>query len=129
MSFRPAAPCHLSDAGAVEDPESLHYILCHESVHYRHRDHFWSLARAICLCLHWYNPFVWLAASLSRQDGELACDEETVQWLGESKRLDYGMALLEFCAKGRTPFHSTDETPRFSIVDMDGDTIPEVLLR
>ena len=91
---------------AVEDPESLHYILCHESVHYRHRDHFWSLVRTICLCLHWYNPFVWLASSLSRQDGELACDEETVQWLGEPKRLDYGMALLEFCAKGRTPFHS-----------------------
>lgn len=91
---------------AAEAQENLHYVLCHEKVHYRHRDNVWSLVRTVCLCLHWYNPFVWLAASESRQDGELACDEETILWLGEAKRKDYGMALLEFCAKGHVPFGS-----------------------
>lgn len=92
--------------GAAEAQENLYYVLCHEKVHYRHRDNLWSLVRTACLCLHWYNPFVWLAASLSRQDGELACDEETIRQLGEDQRKDYGMALLEFCAKGHVPFGS-----------------------
>lgn len=91
---------------AAKASESLHYVLCHESVHYRHRDHIWSLVRTVCLCLHWYNPFVWLAAALSRQDGELACDEETIQRLGEPERFGYGRALLEFCARGHVPLHS-----------------------
>lgn len=91
---------------ATEAQENLHYVLRHEKVHYKHRDNLWSLIRTVCLCLHWYNPFVWLAASLSRQDGELACDEETIRQLGEDQRKDYGMALLEFCAKGHVPFGS-----------------------
>lgn len=88
---------------AIESSDGLHYVLQHENVHYRHRDNIWSLVRAVCLCLHWYNPLVWLAASRSRQDGELACDEDTIRQLGEQERLDYGRKLLEFCARGRMP--------------------------
>ncbi len=91
---------------AAAEMESLHYVICHECIHYRHRDNIWALVRAACLCLHWYNPLVWLAAALSRQDGELACDEETIRWLGERERLDYGIALLDFCAKGSIPLQS-----------------------
>ena len=34
-------------------------MLCHENVHYSHRDNLWVVVRMACLCLHWYNPLVW----------------------------------------------------------------------
>lgn len=75
------------------------YVLCHENCHYSHRDNWWVLVRALCCCLHWYNPLVWLAAYLSRQDGELACDERALELLGGGQRIDYGRVLLKLCAK------------------------------
>ncbi|MCI9336266.1 MAG: hypothetical protein HFH93_01795 [Lachnospiraceae bacterium] len=85
---------------AAEHPETLGYVLCHENVHYRHHDNLWVAVRAACLCLHWYNPLVWIAAALSEQDGELACDERTLELLGQEARIPYGRALLEFSARG-----------------------------
>ena len=88
---------------ALTDSEQLPFVLCHENVHYAHRDHLWSLLRTICLCLHWYNPLVWLAAHLSKQDSELACDEASVERLGEDMRLDYGKAVLALSCRRYLP--------------------------
>lgn len=85
---------------AAQRPETLRYVLCHEIVHYRHFDNLWVVVRAVCLCLHWYNPLVWTAAALSEQDGELACDERTLEILGQEERIRYGRALLDFSAQG-----------------------------
>lgn len=79
----------------AKDEQAFAFVLCHENVHYRHLDHWWVLVRNLCLCLHWHNPLVWLAARLSRQDGELACDEKVLQILGGGIRVDYGRILLE----------------------------------
>lgn len=48
----------------------------------------------MCLALHWFDPFVWWAAALSRTDAELACDAAAVQSLGEAERAAYGRTLL-----------------------------------
>lgn len=77
------------------DPNVLQYVLAHETTHYRHADHLWSLLRCVCLALHWYNPLVWLAAVLSKRDAELACDEATIHRLGEECRIAYGHTLLD----------------------------------
>ncbi len=74
--------------------QSLAHILAHEWAHYKHGDHLWSLLRGLCVALHWYNPLVWLAAILSRQDAELACDAAAIGQLGESQRASYGRTLL-----------------------------------
>ena len=79
--------------------EQQHMILLHEYVHYAHGDHIWSMIRNLCVALYWYNPLVWLAASASRKDGELACDEGTIRCLGKSKRTAYGQTLLEVISK------------------------------
>ena len=83
------------------DPAYLTYVLTHERTHFRHGDHLWSLLRGICAAIHWYNPLVWLAASLSRQDCELACDDGVIWLLGEQQRLDYGTALVRMITPGR----------------------------
>lgn len=85
----------------VEDPEVFAMVLRHEQMHYYHKDHFWAVVRALCLCIHWYNPLVWAAVRLSRQDGELACDEGVLRQLGEGSRSTYGEALLALSTEQR----------------------------
>ena len=89
--FRPTAyltpPC-------TADERTLRHVLAHETTHRLHGDCVWSLLRLAALCLHWYNPLVWLAVAVSKRDGELACDEATLGRLGEDERFAYGETLL-----------------------------------
>ena len=85
-------------AEAAERPDTLRHILAHELTHYAHFDNVWSLLRCLALALHWYNPLVWLAVWLSKEDGELACDEGAVARLGEGERIPYGRTLVDMVA-------------------------------
>ena len=82
----------------ADDPAALRHVLAHELTHYAHRDHIWSALRCLALALHWYNPLVWLAVGLSKQDGELACDQGAVERLGEGERIPYGRTLVDMVA-------------------------------
>ena len=87
----------------IGDETKLRHILSHEETHLRHGDNGWSLLRSVALALHWYNPLVWLAARLSRQDGELACDEDAIRRLGEEQRLSYGRTLISLVSQKQHP--------------------------
>ena len=95
---------------ALESPGRLRHVLAHELAHYRHKDHWWALVRCACLCLYWFDPLVWWAAALSRQDCELACDEGAIRALGEGERIPYGRTLVGMIAAGRTPLLQTATT-------------------
>ena len=71
------------------------YVITHELTHYRHCDHIWAAVRVLCLALYWFDPLVWLAAYLSRQDSELACDSSVVKSVGEAYRIEYGRTLVD----------------------------------
>ena len=83
----------------ADNPTLLRHCVCHERCHYRHLDHIWAGLRGVCVALHWYNPLVWWAASLSRQDSELACDEAAIAMLGERERAEYGRTLILMTAQ------------------------------
>jgi len=89
--FRPAI---YVTSGAAENATILRHTVEHETTHFRHGDNFWSVLRIVCLALHWYNPLVWWAAFLSRDDAELACDEATIRRIGEDERAEYGRTLI-----------------------------------
>ncbi|MCH5344698.1 MAG: hypothetical protein J1E64_11725 [Acetatifactor sp.] len=78
----------------TKEKEVFAFVLSHERTHYAHGDHIWAFLRAVCLCVHWYNPLVWIAADRSRQDAELACDETVLRQLEADRRMDYGKALI-----------------------------------
>lgn len=86
----------------ASQPTLLRHSVAHEYTHFRHGDHIWALLRGLCLVLHWYNPLVWVAAALSRQDGELCCDEATIRRLGAAERAAYGRTLIAITCQGRT---------------------------
>ena len=98
--FRPAI--YLTPA-ALNTPERLRHVLAHEETHARHLDPLWSLLRALCLTVYWFDPLIWLAALVSRTDCELACDEGALRRLGETERIPYGQTLLSLIPVRRNP--------------------------
>ena len=75
-------------------PEEETYILLHEQIHIRRRDPLFRALAYLALCLHWFNPFVWLAFSLSGQDMEMSCDEAVIRQIGSSVKKKYSASLL-----------------------------------
>ncbi len=86
----------------ADNQTMLWHTLEHEATHYRHGDQIWAVLRCVCLAIHWYNPLVWWAAFLSQRDAELACDEATIQRLGEAERAEYGRTLIGMTCRKRT---------------------------
>lgn len=87
----------------VVDPAGLRHVLAHELTHRRQGDPWWSMVRAVCLCLYWFDPLVWWAAALSRRDCELSCDAGAIRRLGEPERIAYGRTLVGLVAAGVSP--------------------------
>lgn len=59
------------------DEDEREYILNHEWTHIKNKD---GLTKLICyfiLCIHWFNPLVWLAYVMLCADMEMRVDEET----------------------------------------------------
>ena len=73
--------------------EALENMIMHELMHHKRRDLFINVLIAISLVIHWFNPIIWLALYLMKQDAELACDERVIEIL-KSKQ-EYAMTLLK----------------------------------
>ena len=71
-----------------------YYILAHEQHHIRRGDHIIKLLAYLALCIHWFNPLVWIAFVLSGKDMEMSCDEAVIKRLGTDIRADYSASLL-----------------------------------
>ena len=76
------------------------YILLHERRHIRNFDPVVKLLFFGALCIHWFNPLVWVACWLAERDMELRCDEGVFSKLEEKERADYAAALVS-CASRR----------------------------
>lgn len=78
------------------------YIILHEKHHIRRGDHITRILAFAALCIHWFNPLVWLAFMLSAKDMEMSCDEAVMKRLGSDIRAEYSASLLRL-ATGRRP--------------------------
>mgnify|MGYP000913796721 CR=1 FL=1 len=76
------------------------YILLHEQMHIRRFDHVIKIVSFFVLCLHWFNPLVWIAFFISGKDMEMSCDEAVIKQLGSNVKKEYSSSLLTL-ATGR----------------------------
>lgn len=83
-------------------PEEQAYILLHEQTHLRRWDPIWKLLGFLALCVHWFNPLVWLALHFAERDMELSCDEAVLSQLGPEIRQAYAASLLRLSAGRQT---------------------------
>lgn len=74
-------------------------VIWHEHCHMCRGDHILRPVAWLALCIHWYNPLVWLAFYLSGTDMERSCDEAVIRRMNEESRTAYSAALLR-CAVG-----------------------------
>ncbi|WP_270914295.1 M56 family metallopeptidase [Allofournierella sp. CML151] len=88
-------PAIYLNPAALESPDRLEFVLAHEKVHHRHKDHLWGALRCFVLAAYWFDPLVWWAAAASKRDCELACDEAVTASMEEDRRRDYGRCLVE----------------------------------
>ena len=84
-------------------PQDAVHVLTHEVCHLKNRDHLWNVLRLICCAVHWFNPLVWLAASMSRTDSELRCDDRVTQPMDEAQRRAYAGVLVLAAARRNAP--------------------------
>ncbi len=71
------------------------YVIAHEKAHLKRLDHIWKPLGFLLLCVHWFNPLMWVAYMLLCKDIEVACDEKVIREFSLNKRKDYARALLD----------------------------------
>ena len=84
------------------DRLSRAHILAHERAHIDRLDHLWKPLGFLLLCIHWFNPLMWVAFVLLSRDIEFACDEKVVSQLDVEGRADYSDTLLAFSRAHRS---------------------------
>ena len=77
----------------------LRYIFSHEYVHIYRFDTITKLIAAYALCIHWFNPLVWVMYILFNRDIELACDESVIRQFGDKSKSAYSLMLISMEAK------------------------------
>jgi len=79
----------------MENIEQLNYILIHEKVHIKRFDIIRKIVAATVLCVHWFNPVVWLMYIMYNRDIELFCDETVINSIGCEYRSSYAAAIID----------------------------------
>lgn len=75
--------------------ERLSFVLAHELVHVRRWDALSKCFLCAAVCVHWFNPLVWVMLLLAGRDLEVSCDQKVVQMYGRTARGPYARTLLE----------------------------------
>ena len=73
----------------------LELVLLHERTHIRRLDNLWRMLAFVIVALHWFNPVAWIFLKLLLTDLELACDEGVLAQLGEDRKKEYALSLLD----------------------------------
>ena len=76
------------------DETALRYVLEHEFVHIQRFDVLSKLLLIAAVCVHWFNPLVWVMYVLANRDLELSCDETVLRRFGGDVRAAYARVLI-----------------------------------
>ncbi|MGN1137615.1 MAG: M56 family metallopeptidase [Oscillospiraceae bacterium] len=79
-------------------------IIRHEKAHMHRGDHIAKLVMYIALCIHCFNPLVWLMFRLFERDMEMSCDEKVTANMTKEQKADYSQTLLKISAKPTAAF-------------------------
>lgn len=75
--------------------EKLESIIVHELAHLRLHHLLFQWLFWLIKAVYWFNPMIWLAHELMKQDAELMCDELTLEVIGAHERQTYGHLLVD----------------------------------
>lgn len=81
------------------DERTFRFVLTHELIHIARSDVLQKILMTAAVCLHWFNPMVWVMRDRLDRDLEKSCDEKVIALLGENSRCDYAETLVELAAQ------------------------------
>lgn len=87
-------PCIVLPCADVQE-DKFCYMAVHELTHYKRRDILYKWLVQLTVCLHWFNPFVYLMRREMERACEFSCDEAVVAKMGYGHAADYGKTLLD----------------------------------
>lgn len=90
--FRPVIL--LPKSADLNNRQQLCFIFEHEFVHICRFDLVTKIIAGAILCIHWFNPFVWLLYFLLNKDLELVCDESVIHKWDKPARAEYARTLI-----------------------------------
>ncbi len=92
-------PCIILPGARLPEDE-FDFTVRHELIHCRRLDTLYKWLAQCAVCLHWFNPLVWLMRRELVRACELACDEAVIQGLSSEERRSYGDTLLHAMESG-----------------------------
>ena len=93
-------PCIILPTTELADADFRNTIL-HELMHYKRLDMFYKWLVQLTICLHWFNPLVYLMGREINRACELSCDEASIRTLNPKEQRAYGDTLLNVLAMGK----------------------------
>lgn len=79
--------------------KDLQMVLHHELLHIKRRDLWYKWAFQLLLCIHWFNPLLYLIGMKLNIDCELSCDEAVLTALSKEGQKAYGNVLIDTARK------------------------------
>ena len=93
-------PVILLPENAVDlDRGKLALVLEHELLHHKRQDIAIDALMTLLKSLHWFNPLIWVAHTLMREDCELSCDFRVTYTKDEALKRLYAGLLIKFASK------------------------------
>ena len=84
---------HICIPSHIENNER-EYLLLHEQTHIKNHDGIIKTFGFLVVCIHWFNPLVWLSYVMLCSDLEMRCDEEVIEKLGKDIKKDYCRSII-----------------------------------
>ena len=84
----------------TSDKQLLDYVLTHEYYHIKRHDALWKMLLLLALCVHWFNPMVWIMVILATRDLELTCDEAVICRFGAKTKKAYAYMIIGMAEQG-----------------------------
>lgn len=77
------------------EEEDLELIFKHELMHYQRKDMLVKHITNFAVCVHWFNPFIYLVRNQINRYCELSCDEAVIKILDKKYYKAYGDIILK----------------------------------
>ena len=83
--------------------DELPDVLRHELTHCRRQDLCYKWLMVLTLCIHWFNPLLYVLRRTMAADCELSCDEDIIRDMNPRERQHYGETLIRLSAHDHLP--------------------------
>ena len=79
-------------------------MIAHELEHIRKFDVGKRYLMALVLCIHWFNPLVWVMYRIYQVDQEMACDERVMRRMEEREAKNYVCTMIKMATEEKCLF-------------------------